>query len=107
MYVETYFCFEADTPVLPPEKPKPQPSVNFELKMFSTYYSLFKIKSIVVTQENKQQDFIDEEIEAEIKGFFATENLNTEKFAPLIINSEFYHTIIINSIRKNVRVVLS
>ena len=30
------------------------------------------------TQKEKQLDSIDEEIEAEIKGFFAIENLNAE-----------------------------
>ena len=43
-----------------------------------TYYSLFKIESKTATQEDKQQDSIDKEIEAEIKGLVATENLNAE-----------------------------
>ena len=63
-----------NSPVLPPEKPKPQPSVIFDAKKFLTYYSLFKIESNTATQEEKQQDFIDEEIEAEIKGIFTTQN---------------------------------
>ena len=54
---------------MPPEKPKPQHSVNFDPKKFSTYYSLFKIESNIATQEDEQQDSIDKEIEAEIKGF--------------------------------------
>ena len=65
--------FEADkksySPILPPEKPKPQPSVNFGPKKFSTYYTLFKIESNTATQEDKQQDSTDEEIEAEINPF--------------------------------------
>ena len=39
---------------------------------------MFKIESNTATQEDEQQDSIDEEIEAEIKGFFAIENLNAE-----------------------------
>ena len=68
-----HICFEAnqggDSFMLPPEKPKPQNSVNFDPKKFSTYYSLFKIESNIATQEDEQQDSIDKEIEAEIKGF--------------------------------------
>ena len=56
--------------MLPLEKQKPLTSVNFDPKKFSTNYSLFKIKSNTATQEDKQQDSIDEEIEAKIKGFF-------------------------------------
>ena len=41
--------------------------------MFSTYYSLFKIKSSTATQNDEQQDSIDEETKAKIKGFFANE----------------------------------
>ena len=59
---------------MPLEKPKPQHFLNFDPKKFLTYYSLFKIESNTATQEEKQQDFIDEEIEAEIKGIFTTEN---------------------------------
>ena len=36
------------------------------------------MESNTTTQEDVQQDSIDEEIEAEIKGFFATENLNAK-----------------------------
>ena len=61
---------------MPLEKPKSQPSVNFDPKKFSTYYSLFEKESNTATQEDEQQDSLDEEIEAEIKGFYATENLN-------------------------------
>ena len=49
---------------MPPEKPKPQPSVYFDPKMFLTDYSLFKIESNTAKQEDEQQDFIDEKIEA-------------------------------------------
>ena len=63
---------------MPPEKSKPQPSVNFDPKKFSTYYSLFEIESNTATQEDEQQDYIDEEVEAEIKGFSTTENFNAE-----------------------------
>ena len=38
----------------------------------------FKTESNTATQENVQQNSICEEIEANIKGFFATENLNTK-----------------------------
>ena len=55
---------------MPPEKLKP--SVNFDLKKFSTYYSLFNVESNTATKEDKLKDSVDEEIEAEIKGFFAT-----------------------------------
>ena len=34
---------KSDSPILPPEKPKPQPFVSFDPKKFSTYYSLFKL----------------------------------------------------------------
>ena len=36
------------------------------------------MESNTATQVDKQQDSIDEEIQAEIKGFFTTENLNAE-----------------------------
>ena len=72
--------------LLPPEKPKPQPSVNFDPKKFSTYNSLFKIDSKIATQDDEQQDSIDEEIETEIKGFFATENLNAETKEEKVLN---------------------
>jgi len=56
--VKKHICFEAnqggDSSILPPEKPKPQYSENFDPKKFSTYYSLFKIESNTVTQEDKQ-----------------------------------------------------
>ena len=47
-----------NSPVLPPEKPKPQPSVIFDAKKFSTYYSLFKIEPITAIQGVKQQDSV-------------------------------------------------
>ena len=43
---------------------KSKPSVNFDPKKFSPYYSLFKIESNTATQEDKQLDSVDEEIEA-------------------------------------------
>ena len=49
---------------------KPQPSVNFDPKKFSTYYSLFEIDFNTATQEDVQQNTINEEIKKEIKGFF-------------------------------------
>ena len=63
---------------MPLEKPKPQHSVNFGPKKFSTYYYLFKVEANTATQEDEQQDSFDQEIETEIKVFFATENLNAE-----------------------------
>ena len=47
---------------------------------------MFKIDSNTATQEDEQQDSIDKEIEAEIKGFFATENLNAEKKEDKVFN---------------------
>ena len=38
--------------------------------MFSTYYFLFKIETNTATQEDEQKNAIDEEIQAEMKGFF-------------------------------------
>ena len=38
----------------------------------------FKIELNTATQEDEQQDSIDEEIEAEVMGFFAIESLNAE-----------------------------
>ena len=38
------------------------------------------------TQEDEQQDFIDEEIEAEIKGFLAKKNLNAETKEDKVLN---------------------
>ena len=46
------------------------------MKKFSTYYSLLKTETNTATQEDEQQDSTDEEIQAEIKGFFSTENLD-------------------------------
>ena len=39
---------------------------------------MFKTDSKIAIQDDKQQDSIDKEIEAEIKGFFATDNMNGE-----------------------------
>ena len=64
MYISLEADQKSDSPIQLPEKPKPQPSVNFDPKKFSTYYSLFKIESNTATQEDEQQDSIDEEIEA-------------------------------------------
>ena len=50
--------------ILPPEKPKPQTSVNFAPKKFSTCLFLFKTESNTAIKEDEQQDSIDEEIEA-------------------------------------------
>ena len=36
-----------DSPMLLPDKSKPQPSVNFDLKNFLTYYSLLRIKNSI------------------------------------------------------------
>ena len=51
--IKKHICFEAnqgsDSPTLPLEKPKPQPSVNFDQNEFSTFYSLFKIDSNTAT----------------------------------------------------------
>ena len=50
--------FEADQKfdsfVLQPDKPKLQPSVNFDPKKFSTYYFLFRTESNTATQEDDQ-----------------------------------------------------
>ena len=56
--------------MLPPDKLKSQPSVNFDPKKFSTYYSLFEIDFNTATQEDVQHNTINEEIKKEIKGFF-------------------------------------
>ena len=66
--------------MLPPEKSKPQPSVNFDTKKFLIYFFCFwfKIELNTATQEDEQHDSINEQIEAEIKGFFALKNLNAE-----------------------------
>ena len=63
---------------MPPEKLKLQPFVNFDPNKFSTYYFLFKIELNKGTQKDEKHDSIDEKIEADIKGFFVTENLNAE-----------------------------
>ena len=47
---------------------------------------MFKIDSNTATQEDEQQDSIDKEIEAEIKGFFATESLNAETKVEKVLN---------------------
>ena len=73
-----------DSPIFPPEKPKPY--VNFDPKKCPTYYTLFNIESNIVSQEDEQQDFVDNEIVAEIKGFFATENLNAETEKDKVLN---------------------
>ena len=39
---------------------------------------MFKTDLKIATQDDEQQDSIDKEIEAEIKNFFATDNLNGE-----------------------------
>ena len=72
--VKKQISFEADqkgdSPILPPEKPKPQHFVNFYPKKILIYYSLFRIESNTATQEDEQQNYIDEDIEAKIKVFF-------------------------------------
>ena len=65
---------------------KPQHSVNFNPKKFSTYYYLFSVESNTATQEDEQPDSIDEENEAEEKGFFTTENLNAETEEDKVLN---------------------
>ena len=88
--VKKHISFEADqkgdSSVLSQKKPKPQLSVNFDPKKLSTYYSLFKIESNTATQEGEQQISIDEELEAEIKGCFATKNLNAETEEEKVLN---------------------
>ena len=66
--------------MLPPHKPKPQPFVNFYPKKFSILILCFgfKIELNTNTQEDEQHDSIYEDTEAEIKGFFALENLNAK-----------------------------
>ena len=58
-----HICFEpnqgGDALILTPEKPKPQHSVNFDPKKFSTNYYLFKVESNTATQEDEQQDSFD------------------------------------------------
>ena len=61
-----------------PEKPKPQTSAIVDPNKWLTKYYLFDIESNTAIQENEQQDSTDENIEAEIKGFFATKNFNAE-----------------------------
>ena len=46
----------------------------------------FKTKSNTATQEKQLKDSIDKEVEAEIKGFFATENLNAETEDAKVLN---------------------
>ena len=64
--VKKHICFKADqssdSPTLPPEKPKSQPSANFDPKKFSTYYSLLITETNTATQEDEQQDSTDEKI---------------------------------------------
>ena len=67
-----------DSPILPPKKQKLKPSVNFDQNKFSTYFSLFKKETNTAIQEDEQQNSIDEENEAEVKSFLATENLSAE-----------------------------
>jgi len=47
-----------DSPILPPENPKPQNSVNFDPKNFSTYYFFFKLELKTATQEDEQQQYM-------------------------------------------------
>ena len=47
---------------------------------------MFKIEPNTATQEDEQKDSFYEEIEAEIKGFFATENLNAETEEDKVLN---------------------
>ena len=54
-----------DSSILPSEKPKPQPSASFDLKKFSTYFSLFKTESNTAPQKNEQQDSTEEGIQAD------------------------------------------
>ena len=71
---------------MPPEKLKSHPSENFDQKKFLTYYSLFKAESNTTTELNVQQHLINAEIKAEIKGFFATENLTAETEEGKVLN---------------------
>ena len=88
--IKKHICFEAnqsgDSSILPPEKSKPQHSVNFDPNKYSTYYSLFKIELNTATQEDEQKNSIDEEIEAQIKVFFKTESLNVETEEDKVLN---------------------
>ena len=59
------------------EKQKPL-SASFDLKKCSTYNSMFKTESNIAIQNNEQQYSIGEKTYIEIKGFFATENLNAK-----------------------------
>ena len=47
---------------------------------------MFKIDLNTVTREDEQQESIAEEIEAEIKGFFATESLYAETKEGKVLN---------------------
>ena len=47
---------------------------------------MFKIESNTAIQEDEQQNYIDKEIEAEIKDFFTTENLNAETEEVKVLN---------------------
>ena len=47
---------------------------------------MFKVEPNTATQEDEQQGSFDQEIEAEIKGFFATENLNAETEEDKVLN---------------------
>ena len=74
--VKMPISFEADqkcdSPMSPLNKKKSHNTVNLDPKKFFIYYLCFefKIELNTATQEDKQQDSIDEEIKAEIKGFF-------------------------------------
>ena len=53
-----HICCETDqsgdSSILPSEKPKQQPSANFDPKKFLNYYYLFKTESNTATKENNK-----------------------------------------------------
>ena len=49
------------------------------LQFFLSLYSTFKPETSANTQESEQHDLVDQEIETEIKLYFAEENLSAQK----------------------------
>ena len=65
---------------------------------------MFKTESNIATQEKEQQGSIDEEIEAETKGLFATENLKAETKEAKVLNwwSLKHNTYILSALQENI-----
>ena len=66
---------------------------------------MIEIESNTATQEDEQQSSIDEGIEAEIKSFFATENLNAETEEDNVLNwwkLNRQNTLILSGLQENI-----